>query len=181
MLNVFTLIACDPEAPRREARRYPRWPSERNSGMQPFIPGTWLLCLMIIIEFPSQPVLKKVVNASGAVDYNVLQNNGTIAHQEVPHVCCPASVPRLITLLTGKNRCTFTWYISLLSSSQCAFVSLTSCRSRNPTSRKVLEYYGKLSRQTWTSSRLSVRRSSRKCEKCTSRFVTFGRYRAKRV
>merc|ERR1712000_278579 len=32
------------------------------------------------------PVLKKIVTASGAVDYNVLQNNGTIAHQEVPHV-----------------------------------------------------------------------------------------------
>jgi diadenosine tetraphosphate (Ap4A) HIT family hydrolase len=32
------------------------------------------------------PVLKKVVTASGATDYNVLQNNGTIAHQEVPHV-----------------------------------------------------------------------------------------------
>lgn len=33
-----------------------------------------------------QPVLKKVVNASGAVNYNVLQNNGRIAHQEVDHV-----------------------------------------------------------------------------------------------
>jgi diadenosine tetraphosphate (Ap4A) HIT family hydrolase len=32
------------------------------------------------------PVLKKIVTASGATDYNVLQNNGTIAHQEVHHV-----------------------------------------------------------------------------------------------
>ncbi|CAH0050105.1 unnamed protein product [Clonostachys solani] len=32
------------------------------------------------------PVLKKIANASGAVDYNVLQNNGRIAHQEVDHV-----------------------------------------------------------------------------------------------
>ncbi|KAG6017834.1 hypothetical protein E4U43_008599 [Claviceps pusilla] len=32
------------------------------------------------------PTLKKLVNATGAVDYNILQNNGTIAHQEVHHV-----------------------------------------------------------------------------------------------
>ncbi|KAM0300122.1 hypothetical protein HYE67_006364 [Fusarium culmorum] len=32
------------------------------------------------------PVLKKIVNATGATDYNILQNNGRIAHQEVDHV-----------------------------------------------------------------------------------------------
>ncbi|KAH8653328.1 hit family protein [Xylariales sp. PMI_506] len=32
------------------------------------------------------PVVKKLVNASGAVDYNILQNNGKLAHQEVGHV-----------------------------------------------------------------------------------------------
>lgn len=32
------------------------------------------------------PVVKKVAIASGAVDYNVLQNNGKLAHQEVMHV-----------------------------------------------------------------------------------------------
>ncbi|CAI6095421.1 unnamed protein product [Clonostachys chloroleuca] len=32
------------------------------------------------------PVLKKIATASGAIDYNVLQNNGRIAHQEVDHV-----------------------------------------------------------------------------------------------
>ncbi|KAI9897072.1 hypothetical protein N3K66_008094 [Trichothecium roseum] len=32
------------------------------------------------------PTVKKIVKASGAADYNILQNNGTIAHQEVPHV-----------------------------------------------------------------------------------------------
>ncbi|KKA27191.1 hypothetical protein TD95_002110 [Thielaviopsis punctulata] len=32
------------------------------------------------------PVLKKLVVATGATDYNILQNNGTIAHQEVHHV-----------------------------------------------------------------------------------------------
>ncbi|ATY64846.1 HIT domain protein [Cordyceps militaris CM01] len=32
------------------------------------------------------PTLKKLVSATGATDYNVLQNNGTIAHQQVHHV-----------------------------------------------------------------------------------------------
>ncbi|ORY60714.1 HIT domain-containing protein [Pseudomassariella vexata] len=32
------------------------------------------------------PVVKKLVNATGAEDYNVLQNNGRIAHQVVDHV-----------------------------------------------------------------------------------------------
>ncbi|KAH7322966.1 HIT family protein 1 [Stachybotrys elegans] len=32
------------------------------------------------------PTLKKLVVASGATDYNILQNNGTIAHQQVHHV-----------------------------------------------------------------------------------------------
>ncbi|CZR57516.1 related to protein kinase C inhibitor-I [Phialocephala subalpina] len=32
------------------------------------------------------PVVKKLVKATGAENYNVLQNNGRIAHQEVDHV-----------------------------------------------------------------------------------------------
>ncbi|CAE7182083.1 unnamed protein product [Rhizoctonia solani] len=32
------------------------------------------------------PVAKKVAIATGAADYNILQNNGKIAHQVVPHV-----------------------------------------------------------------------------------------------
>ncbi|KAJ1982473.1 Adenosine 5'-monophosphoramidase [Dimargaris cristalligena] len=32
------------------------------------------------------PVAKKIVNALGAENYNILQNNGRIAHQEVDHV-----------------------------------------------------------------------------------------------
>ncbi|KAL7814720.1 HIT family protein 1 [Trichoderma gracile] len=32
------------------------------------------------------PTIKKLVTATGATDYNVLQNNGTIAHQQVHHV-----------------------------------------------------------------------------------------------
>lgn len=34
------------------------------------------------------PVVKKIVKATGAENYNVLQNNGRIAHQEVDHVSC---------------------------------------------------------------------------------------------
>ncbi|KAG7117483.1 Hit family protein 1 like [Verticillium longisporum] len=32
------------------------------------------------------PVVKKLVNATGSVDYNILQNNGRAAHQMVDHV-----------------------------------------------------------------------------------------------
>ncbi|CAK3967321.1 related to kinase C inhibitor-I [Lecanosticta acicola] len=32
------------------------------------------------------PVAKKIASASGAENYNILQNNGRIAHQEVDHV-----------------------------------------------------------------------------------------------
>ncbi|KAL6816049.1 HIT family protein 1 [Trichoderma sp. SZMC 28013] len=32
------------------------------------------------------PTLKKLVTATGATDYNILQNNGAIAHQQVNHV-----------------------------------------------------------------------------------------------
>lgn len=33
-----------------------------------------------------QPVAKKLATATGATDYNILQNNGRIAHQVVDHV-----------------------------------------------------------------------------------------------
>lgn len=35
---------------------------------------------------PPQPVAKKIAKASGAPDFNILQNNGRIAHQVVDHV-----------------------------------------------------------------------------------------------
>ncbi|CRK29300.1 hypothetical protein BN1723_005526 [Verticillium longisporum] len=35
------------------------------------------------------PVVKKLVNATGAVDYNLLQNNGRAAHQMVDHIPKP--------------------------------------------------------------------------------------------
>lgn len=40
----------------------------------------------------TQPVVKQLVKATGAENYNVLQNNGRIAHQEVDHVCSPSPV-----------------------------------------------------------------------------------------
>ncbi|KAF4121605.1 HIT domain [Geosmithia morbida] len=42
------------------------------------------------------PVLKRIVNASGATDYNILQNNGSIAHQVVPHIPKPNETEGLI-------------------------------------------------------------------------------------
>ncbi|RPB23727.1 HIT-like protein [Terfezia boudieri ATCC MYA-4762] len=35
------------------------------------------------------PVAKNIAIACGAIDYNILQNNGKIAHQFVPHVSIP--------------------------------------------------------------------------------------------
>lgn len=40
-----------------------------------------------------QPIAKKLVVASGAENYNILQNNGRIAHQEVDHVRLPTAYP----------------------------------------------------------------------------------------
>jgi diadenosine tetraphosphate (Ap4A) HIT family hydrolase len=39
-----------------------------------------------LINVTNKPVVKKLVKATGAENYNVLQNNGRIAHQEVDHV-----------------------------------------------------------------------------------------------
>lgn len=35
---------------------------------------------------PKQSVLKKIAVASGTENYNILQNNGRLAHQQVDHV-----------------------------------------------------------------------------------------------
>jgi diadenosine tetraphosphate (Ap4A) HIT family hydrolase len=44
----------------------------------------------LLTDSSMKPVVKKLVLATGAENYNVLQNNGRIAHQEVDHV---SSVP----------------------------------------------------------------------------------------
>jgi hypothetical protein len=41
---------------------------------------------MQLANTSEQPVAKKIAKALGAKDYNLLQNNGRIAHQEVDHV-----------------------------------------------------------------------------------------------
>lgn len=57
-------------------------------------PSSWYVLLdlqsygLVLVKLTArtQPVAKKIAIASGAVDYNILQNNGKIAHQEVGHV-----------------------------------------------------------------------------------------------
>ena len=39
--------------------------------------------------------MKRLAKATGSENYNILQNNGRLAHQEVDHVCI------FITLLSG--------------------------------------------------------------------------------
>ena len=41
-----------------------------------------------LIMILGQPVVKKLVRATGAENYNILQNNGRLAHQVVDHVRC---------------------------------------------------------------------------------------------
>ncbi|VTT75090.1 unnamed protein product [Fusarium fujikuroi] len=43
----------------------------------------------ILASIGTLPVVKKIVNATGATNYNILQNNGRIAHQEVDHIPKP--------------------------------------------------------------------------------------------
>lgn len=46
----------------------------------------------------AMPVAKKIAAALGAENYNILQNNGRLAHQEVDHVC---SQPHLRVVQLG--------------------------------------------------------------------------------
>lgn len=58
-----------------------------KSRKVPHIPGTGLANRDIANrDVCRQPVAKKIAKASGAEDFNVLQNNGAIAHQVVGHV-----------------------------------------------------------------------------------------------
>lgn len=51
------------------------------------------------------PVVKKLVHASGAENYNILQNNGRLAHQEVDHVrkILSQSSGCIVAILTGPT------------------------------------------------------------------------------
>ena len=40
----------------------------------------------LILGYIVQPVAKKLAKATGAENYNILQNNGRLAHQVVDHV-----------------------------------------------------------------------------------------------
>ena len=46
----------------------------------------WTSGLCAVSSLIEQPVLKKLAAATGATDYNILQNNGSVAHQVVNHV-----------------------------------------------------------------------------------------------
>jgi diadenosine tetraphosphate (Ap4A) HIT family hydrolase len=73
------------------------------------------------------PMVKKLAEATGATDYNVLQNNGTIAHQQVHHVRLQLIAPRQLQardMHADSHRSTSTWYallrlLSRLSGPSC--------------------------------------------------------------
>ncbi|KND90783.1 Hit family protein 1 [Tolypocladium ophioglossoides CBS 100239] len=59
-------------------------------------PAYAVICIATYTGFlASQPTLKKLVSATGATDYNILQNNGTIAHQQVHHIPKPNKIEGL--------------------------------------------------------------------------------------
>jgi hypothetical protein len=55
--------------------------------------------------------VKKLVKATGVENYNVLQNNGRIAHQEVDHVSLSGVYEDIVKmmLIGHVNRFTSTW------------------------------------------------------------------------
>lgn len=50
------------------------------------------------------PVAKKIAAAVGAKDFNILQNNGRIAHQQVDHVHCMSHCPHSETVSANLPR-----------------------------------------------------------------------------
>lgn len=52
------------------------------------------MCLL----WKQQPVAKKIATAMEAENYNILQNNGRLAHQEVDHVWASISPPLVYNL-----------------------------------------------------------------------------------
>jgi hypothetical protein len=59
----------------------------------------------LIPSIHEQPVAKKIAKASGATDYNILQNNGRAAHQLVDHVrqCdTPSAAHSLLLMMVSQ-------------------------------------------------------------------------------
>lgn len=97
-----------------------------------------------------KPIAKKLALATGAVDFNILQNNGRIAHQVVDHV---SIFKRVVLALTNVcNRFTSTWYVYCRGSHTGRFPRiLTIIRSQSPTRRRACPLAGLLKRPTWLS------------------------------
>lgn len=97
------MAVSDTEAPRREIDGYSWWRVDWDTGTQ-FLSsfnksqpqvhaGRYFFQRIQLTRWAyadgclnGKPVVKRLVKATGAENYNVLQNNGRIAHQEVDHV-----------------------------------------------------------------------------------------------
>jgi hypothetical protein len=87
--------------------------SSKGSPNLLHIPFRYIAMLLQTDLSHLQPVAKRIAIASGAENFNILQNNGRVAHQFVDHVCSPKLLPALSCLLTSK-KCFFRfismWY-----------------------------------------------------------------------
>ena len=77
---------------RSNAHRHPRRLACRDLGTLPFLPASKKLhledpfTLTVTSAKTKKPVAKRLAQATGASQYNILQNNGRLAHQVVDHV-----------------------------------------------------------------------------------------------
>ena len=74
--------ACHSKVSWRKVDRHTRRGPHRDIGSSFFYALPWLWHALTI----HQPVAKRIAHAIGAKDFNILQNNGRIAHQVVDHV-----------------------------------------------------------------------------------------------
>lgn len=61
------------------------------------------------------PIAKKLAKASGAEQYNILQNNGRLAHQQVDHV-----------------HCMYSWLVIACSSLSLTILTFSTCSPYDP-------------------------------------------------
>jgi len=112
--------------------------------------------------FLKKPVVKKLVKATGAENYNVLQNNGRIAHQEVDHVhfhmvSAPHFFPLLLPWISGRRK--------------SGSLRLILSRSQNRMQRRECRLVGRSRRRISISLMLYWLILRRRCERLPSLFL----------
>lgn len=128
---------------------------------------------------PTQPIIKKLVHATGASDYNILQNNGTIAHQQVHHVSarseiaarlfvrCPQSltgIPSISPSVLPSGALSHGKRAPFPSCQRSLLTRVALIRSPSQTRQRAWASSGLPRLATWTRSRHSAKMSSPRCK-----------------